>query len=182
MAYTCEKCKYTIGSKPDFEKAALNWLKYEIEQYETFTSWGRQYEKPESLAFYIEKAVENFENSKKLPPRRDISEIDTESSEFKAIKAAVEFEVYKNYVNNQISVLESALSHTSDEATRDMITDQLHKVKELVEQGKMEDAHQEVYQFGSCYSIWHNMKYIYKRDYNIDWYTPHELYPDILFD
>lgn len=35
---------------------------------------------------------------------------------------------------------------------------------------------------GYCYLYWHTKKEILKKDYNIDWKSPSELNPGILFD
>ena len=43
-------------------------------------------------------------------------------------------------------------------------------------------AHKEMTMFGSCHGIWALQKKILKEKYNIDWLTPSEEHPEIMFD
>lgn len=35
---------------------------------------------------------------------------------------------------------------------------------------------------GFCHAVWNTQKMVLKRDYNIDWKTPAELNPDVIYD
>ena len=43
-------------------------------------------------------------------------------------------------------------------------------------------ADNDMHRFGACYGIWNAQKRILKEKYGIEWYTPNETHPDIIFD
>lgn len=59
---------------------------------------------------------------------------------------------------------------------------ELNRVEEIVNNNPPELARQQLYLFGACHTLWAMKKNILKTDYGIDWETPAERSPGVIFD
>jgi hypothetical protein len=112
-------------------------------------------------------------------------------------------EVYSLYVNERIESLESLAETEEDEdlfgddgkfPNDDLPWDQtpierkMNKPSFLIDTAKSylpdnpERAADVLSQIGSCHRLWDMQKQILKEKYDITWYTPAELNPEIKFD
>jgi hypothetical protein len=61
-------------------------------------------------------------------------------------------------------------------------SDKIKKAKFLLEEDKPEEATDLFMQLGSCHRFWALKKQILKEKYDITWYSPSELNPEIKYD
>ena len=61
-------------------------------------------------------------------------------------------------------------------------SDKIKKAKFLLEEDKPEEAADLFMQLGSCHRFWALKKQILKEKYDITWYSPSELNPEIKYD
>ena len=125
------------------------------------------------------------------------NEVLEQSSEYQRILPKVMKEVYTLFVKERIESLER-LAET-EEVGNEQLADDLpweptpieqknNKPSFLISTAKSylpdnpERAADVLSQIGSCHRLWAIQKQILKEKYDITWYTPAELHPEILFD
>lgn len=111
------------------------------------------------------------------------------SPEYQRIIPEVMKEVYTQFVNERIEHEEKWLEMDTWESPfgDDPESMKISTSKRIEEAKKMlpsnpEQAAELFMQLGSCHTIWALKKRILKEKYDITWYTPAELNPDIKFD
>ena len=113
------------------------------------------------------------------------------SPEYQRILPEVMNEVYSQYVKEEIERSERYLAgEDKDEddafaslykSQRESTVKKLNEAKRLMPDNP-EQAAQVFMQLGSCHRIWAIQKQILKEKYDITWYSPAELHPEIKFD
>ena len=112
------------------------------------------------------------------------------SPEYQRIIPKVMREVYNLFVNERIEQEERWLEMDdsdnpfydgSGESIKDSISKKIAKAQRLLPEHP-EQAAELFIQLGSCHTLWALQKRILKEKYDITWYTPAELNPDIKFD
>ena len=140
---------------------------------------------------------------KTIEERRLYNETLEQSSEYSHIIPEVMNEVYSLYVNERIESLERLAETEEDEDLFDddgifpnddlpweptPIERKMNKPSFLIATAKNFLPHdparaaEVLSQLGSCHRLWTMQKNILKEKYGITWYTPAELYPEIIFD
>jgi hypothetical protein len=131
------------------------------------------------------------------------NEVLEQSSEYKRILPEVMNEVYSLYVKERIESLERLAEAEEDEDLfgdygkfpnddlpweQTPIERKMNKPSFLIATAKSylpdnpERAADVLSQIGSCHRLWDMQKTILKEKYDITWYTPAELHPEIKFD
>ncbi len=100
-------------------------------------------------------------------------------------------EVYTQYVKEEIERSEEYLAREEEtddpvlksfyNSQREATEKQINEAKELLPDDP-EQAAQVFMQLGSCHRLWDMQKQILKEKYDITWYTPAELHPEIKYD
>lgn len=111
-----------------------------------------------------------------------------QSPEYQKILPEVMNEVYSQYVKEEIERSERYLEREDAEeddvlykSLRESVEKKLNEAKRLMPDHP-EQAAQVFMQLGSCHRIWAIQKQILKEKYDITWYSPAELHPEIKFD
>jgi len=114
-----------------------------------------------------------------------------QSPEYLRILPEVMKEVYTQYVKEEIERSEEYLAREEEtddpvlksfyNSQREATEKQINEAKELLPDDP-EQAAQVFMQLGSCHRLWDMQKQILKEKYDITWYTPAELNPEIKFD
>ena len=114
-----------------------------------------------------------------------------QSPEYQRILPEVMNEVYSQYVKEEIERSERYLEREDEEdddvfaslykSQRETTVKKLNEAKRLMPDHP-EQAAQVFMQLGSCHRIWAIQKQILKEKYDITWYSPAELHPEIKFD
>lgn len=110
------------------------------------------------------------------------------SSEYLQIIPRVMNEVYSQFVNEEIDRSERYLEREEDDLFDTFYTSLRESTEEKLNEAKMllpdhpEQAAQVFMQIGSCHRLWDMQKTILKEKYDITWYTPAELHPEIKYD
>ncbi len=115
-----------------------------------------------------------------------------QSPEYQQILPEVMYEVYSQYVKEEIERSERYLEREDAEEDDDVFASLYRSQRESTErklnEAKMlmhdypEQAARVFMQLGSCHTLWALQKRILKEKYGITWYTPAELHPEIIFD
>ena len=147
-------------------------------------------------------SMNNSEN-KTIEELRAYNKTLEQSSEYKRILPEVMKEVYSLYVNERIESLESLAETEEDEDLfgddgkfpnddlpweQTPIERKMNKPSFLIATAKSylpdnpERAADVLSQIGSCHRLWDMQKTILKEKYDITWYSPDELNPEIKFD
>ena len=125
------------------------------------------------------------------------NEVLEQSSEYQRILPKVMKEVYTLFVKERIESLER-LAETEEVGNEQLADDlpweqtpierKMNKPSFLIATAKRylpdnpERAADVLSQIGSCHRLWDMQKTILKEKYDITWYTPAELHPEIKFD
>lgn len=125
------------------------------------------------------------------------NEVLEQSSEYQRILPKVMKEVYTLFVKERIESLER-LAETEEVGNEQLADDlpweqtpierKMNKPSFLIATAKSylpdnpERAADVLSQIGSCHRLWDMQKTILKEKYDITWYTPAELHPEIKFD
>lgn len=125
------------------------------------------------------------------------NEVLEQSSEYQRILHKVMKEVYTLFVKERIESLER-LAETEEVGNEQLADDlpweqtpierKMNKPSFLIATAKSylpdnpERAADVLSQIGSCHRLWDMQKTILKEKYDITWYTPAELHPEIKFD
>ena len=111
-----------------------------------------------------------------------------QSSEYQRILPEVMNEVYSQLVKEEIERSERYLERENAEEDdvlyrllRESTEKKLNEAKMLMPDHP-EQAAQVFMRLGSCHRIWAIQKQILKEKYDITWYSPAELHPEIKFD
>ena len=111
------------------------------------------------------------------------------SYEYQRIIPEVMKEVYTQFVNKSIEQEEKWLeTDTWDDPFGDDPESMKISTSKRIEEAKRllpsnpEQAAELFMQLGSCHTLWALQKRILKEKYDITWYTPAELNPDVKFD
>ncbi len=111
-----------------------------------------------------------------------------QSPEYQKILPEVMNEVYSQYVKEEIERSERYLEREDAEeddvlykSLRESVEKKLNEAKILMPDYP-EQAAQVFMQLGSCHRLWTMQKKILKEKYDITWYSPAELHPEIKFD
>jgi len=114
-----------------------------------------------------------------------------QSPEYLRILPEVMKEVYTQYVKEEIERSEEYLAREEEtddpvlksfyNSQREATEKQINEAKELLPDDP-EQAAQVFMQLGSCHRLWDMQKQILKEKYDITWYTPAELHPEIKYD
>ena len=66
----------------------------------------------------------------------------------------------------------------------EMAKERLATIRSLLEEGKVKEVFERygLYQFGCCHGYWRRKKSILKDEYGIDWKTPEEMNPTVIFE
>lgn len=111
-----------------------------------------------------------------------------QSPEYQKILPEVMNEVYSQYVKEEIERSERYLEREDAEeddvlykSLRESVEKKLNEAKILMPDYP-EQAAQVFMQLGSCHRLWTMQKKILKEKYDITWYPPAELHPEIKFD
>ena len=145
----------------------------------------------------------NESNNLSIEEQRTYNKTLEQSPEYQRILPEVINEVYSFYVNERIESLE-CLVETEDDgdlfgddgklSNDDLPWDQtpierkMNKPSFLIATAKKCLPHdparaaEVLSQLGSCHTLWDIQKRILKEKYDITWYTPAELNPDVKFD
>ena len=125
---------------------------------------------------------------KTIEERRLYNETLEQSSEYSHIIPEVMNEVYSQYVKEEIERSERYLERENAEeddvlymSLRESTEKKLNEAKRLMPDNP-EQAAQVFMQLGSCHRLWTMQKNILKEKYDITWYSPAELHPEIKFD
>ena len=126
---------------------------------------------------------------KTIEERRLYNETLEQSSEYSHIIPEVMNEVYSQYVKEEIECSEHYLTKEDEDdafaslykSQRETTVKKLNEAKRLMPDHP-EQAAQVFMQLGSCHRIWAIQKQILKEKYDITWYSPAELHPEIKFD
>lgn len=97
-----------------------------------------------------------------------------QTKEFQDIKEAAMNDVYLTYATRRIEQL------SSSEDERDI--EKVAKAKALIKEKKYSELVGCIGQFGCCHDIWGLKKRILREKYNIIWYSPSEINPNITYD
>ena len=128
---------------------------------------------------------------KTIEERRLYNETLEQSSEYSHIIPEVMNEVYSQYVKEEIERSERYLAREDkdeDDAFVSLYKSQRESTEKKLNEAKMlmpdhpEQAAQVFMQLGSCHRLWTMQKNILKEKYDITWYSPAELHPEIKFD
>ena len=126
---------------------------------------------------------------KTIEERRLYNETLEQSSEYSHIIPEVMNEVYSQYVKEEIECSEHYLTkEDEDDAFASLYKSQRESVERKLNEAKSlmpdhpEQAAQVFMQLGSCHRLWTMQKKILKEKYDITWYSPAELHPEIKFD
>ena len=112
------------------------------------------------------------------------------SPEYQRIIPKIMKEVYTLFVNERIEQEEKWLEMDatddpfydgSGESMKVSISKRIAEAKKMLYENP-ERAAELFIQLGSCHTLWTLQKRILKEKYNITWYSPSELNPDIKFD
>ena len=111
------------------------------------------------------------------------------SPEYQRILPKVMNEVYSQFVHEEIERSEHYLTKEDEDdafaslykSQRETTVKKLNEAKRLMPDHP-EQAAQVFMQLGSCHRIWAIQKQILKEKYDITWYSPTELHPEIKFD
>ena len=141
-------------------------------------------------------SMNNSEN-KTIEELRAYNKTLEQSSEYKRILPEVMKEVYTLFVKERIESLER-LAETEEVGNEQLADDlpweqtpierKMNKPSFLIATAKSylpdnpERAADVLSQIGSCHRLWAIQKQILKEKYDITWYTPAELHPEIKFD
>ena len=144
-----------------------------------------------------------MKDENRIEDLRAYNEALEQSSEYQRILPEVMNEVYSLYVKERIESLERLAEAEEDE---DLFGDdgkfpnddlpweptpierEMNKPSFLITTAKSFLPHDPAHaaevlsQIGSCHRIWAIQKQILKEKYNITWYTPAELHPEIKYD
>ena len=147
-------------------------------------------------------SMNNSEN-KTIEEQRTYNKALEQSSEYQRILPEVMNEVYSLYVKERIESLERLAEAEEDEDLfgddgkfpnddlpweQTPIERKMNKPSFLIATAKSylpdnpERAADVLSQIGSCHRLWDMQKTILKEKYDITWYTPAELHPEIKFD
>ena len=125
---------------------------------------------------------------KTIEERRLYNETLEQSPEYQRILPEVMNEVYSQYVKEEIERSERYLEREDAEeddvlykSLRESVEKKLNEAKILMPDYP-EQAAQVFMQLGSCHRLWTMQKKILKEKYDITWYSPAELHPEIKFD
>lgn len=114
-----------------------------------------------------------------------------QSPEYQQILPEVMNEVYSQYVKEEIERSERYLAREDkdeDDAFVSLYKSQRESTEKKLNEAKRlmpdypEQAARVFMQLGSCHRIWAIQKQILKEKYDITWYSPAELHPEIKFD
>ena len=111
-----------------------------------------------------------------------------QSPEYQRILPEVMNEVYSQYVKEEIERSERYLEREDAEEDDVLHMSLRNSTEKKLNEAKMlmpdhpEQAAQVYMQLGSCHRIWAIQKQILKEKYDITWYSPAELHPEIKFD
>ena len=141
-------------------------------------------------------SMNNSEN-KTIEELRAYNKTLEQSSEYQRILPKVMKEVYTLFVKERIESLER-LAETEEVGNEQLADDlpweqtpierKMNKPSFLIATAKSylpdnpERAADVLSQIGSCHRLWDMQKTILKEKYDITWYTPAELHPEIKFD
>ena len=111
------------------------------------------------------------------------------SYEYQRIIPEVMKEVYTQFVSERIEQEEKWLEMDiwedpfgdDPESMKFSISKRIEEAKRLLTSNP-EQAAELFMQLGSCHTLWALQKRILKEKYNITWYTPAELHPEIKYD
>ena len=104
------------------------------------------------------------------------------SKEYQAIIDSVMDEVYLTYAKRRIEEKiydKEVVSETQSSSNR---SEKVNKAKELIEGKKYREAAELFMQLGCCHELWGLQKSILRNKYNMIWYSPSEINPEITYD
>ena len=129
-----------------------------------------------------EKTIENL---------RGYSHALEQSSEYLKILPEVMKEAYTLFVKEEIERSEEYLAkeeETDDPVLKSFYNSHREATEKQIDEAKRllpddpEQAAQVFMQLGSCHRLWNLQKTILKEKYDITWYSPDELNPEIIYD
>lgn len=130
----------------------------------------------------------NNSESNPIEKLRKHNEAIEQSLEYQKILPEVMNEVYSQFVKEEIECSERYLAREDAEeddvlyrSLQESTEKKLNEAKRLMPDHP-EQAAQVFMQLGSCHRIWAIQKQILKEKYDITWYSPAELHPEIKFD
>ena len=133
----------------------------------------------------------NKKKEKTIEDLRAYSHALEQSSEYLKILPEVMKEVYTLFVKEEIERSEAYLAReeeTDDPVIKSFYNSQRESTEKQINEAKRllpddpEQAAQVFMQLGSCHRLWDIQKTILKEKYGITWYSPDELYPEIIYD
>ncbi|MBO6005956.1 MAG: hypothetical protein J6P49_03765 [Paludibacteraceae bacterium] len=100
-----------------------------------------------------------------------------DTAEYKAVIDSVMDEVYTAMVELRLGMYEE----DGFQMENPVLADRIKRARGLLKESPSE-AYKLVAMMGDCHSVWGLKKRLLKTKHNIDWQTPAELNPDVLFD
>ena len=122
---------------------------------------------------------------------RELNKLLENSEEYQRILPDVLKSVYTLFVKEEIERSEEYLAReeeTDDPVLKSFYNSQREATEKQINEAKRllpddpEQAAQVFMQLGSCHRLWDMQKQILKEKYDITWYTPAELHPEIKYD
>ena len=100
-----------------------------------------------------------------------------ETAEYKAVIDSVMNEVYTAMVELRLGMYEE----DGFQIENPVLKDRIMRARTLLKESPSE-AYKLVAQMGDCHSIWGLKQRLLRTNHSIEWQTPAELNPDVLFD